>query len=57
MKLSVQISGAEVLSSAIRRVMQESEWNDTVSEDYKRGFNDFAEALLKVCDFWEDDRR
>lgn len=57
MKISVNVSGAEVLSSAIRRVRQEAEWKDTVSDDYKQGFNDFAEALLKILERLEDDGR
>lgn len=55
MKLSVNVSGAEVLSSAIRRTFEEGEWNNSENEDYKQGAKDFAEALLKVLSFWDDD--
>lgn len=57
MKLSVKVSGAEVLSSAIRRTFEEGEWKAGVSEDYKQGAKDFADALLKVLGCLDDDGR
>ena len=47
---SIQISGINVVTEAIKRFMNEAEFEETVSEEYKKGFYDFGNAVINTLE-------
>lgn len=48
--MEIKLDCAEVTRIAVQRIMNEGEWKDDVSEEYKNGFYDFGNAVLKFLD-------
>lgn len=48
--LEIKLDGAEVTKKVVQRIIDEVEWEDCVTEEYKRGFYEFGNALLKYLD-------
>ena len=49
-KVPINLDCAEVTRIAVQRIMNEREWKDDVSEEYKNGFYEFGNAVLKFLD-------
>lgn len=49
-KVPIKLDCAEVTRIAVQRIMNEVEWKDDVSEEYKNGFYEFGNAVLKFLD-------
>lgn len=48
MELKVNINGNELVIDVIKKVMEEGEFEEGVTEDYKQGFYDFGNAVIKA---------
>ena len=48
--LEIKFDSAEVTRKAVQRIIDEADWNDDVSEEYKNGFYDFGNAVLNFLD-------
>lgn len=48
--LEIKVDSAEVTRKAVQRIIDEAEWKDDVSEEYKNGFYEFGNAALKFLD-------
>lgn len=48
--LEIKVDSAEVTRKAVQRIIDEADWNDDVSEEYKNGFYEFGNAVLKFLD-------
>ena len=48
--LEIKVDSAEVTRKAVQRIIDEADWNDDVSEEYKNGFYQFGNAVLKFLD-------
>ena len=49
-KVPIKLDCAEVTRKAVQRIIDEADWNDDVSEEYKNGFYEFGNAVLKFLD-------
>ena len=49
-KIPIKLDCAEVTRIAVQRIMNEREWKDDVSDEYKNGFYEFGNAVLKFLD-------
>ena len=47
---SIQISGINVVAEAIKQFMNETEFEETVSEEYKKGYYDFGNAVINTLE-------
>ena len=50
MELKITVDAIEVVKDAAQRLMDEAEWKDNVSDEYKRGFYDFGNAIIAVLE-------
>lgn len=50
MEIPIKLDCAEVTIIAVQRIMNERKWKDDVSEEYKNGFYEFGNAVLKFLD-------
>ena len=48
--LEIKVDSAEITRKAIERIINEWEFKDDVSEEYKAGFYEFGNAVLKFLD-------
>lgn len=48
--LEIKVDSAEVTRKAVQRIIDEADWNDDVSEEYKNRFYEFGNAVLKFLD-------
>lgn len=48
MKLPIALNGLEVTKKAIAGFMKNAEFKEDVTEEYKRGFYDFGNAVLEA---------
>lgn len=48
--LEFKLDSVEVTKKVVQRIIDEVEWEDWVTEEYKRGFYEFGNALLKYLD-------
>lgn len=48
MELKVNINGNEIVLNVIKKIMKEAEFAKEVTEDYKKGFYDFGNAVINV---------
>lgn len=48
--LEIKLDSAEVTKKVVQRIIDEVEWEDWVTEEYKRGFYAFGNSLLKYLD-------
>ena len=48
--LEIKLDSVEVTKKVVQRIIDEVEWEDWVTEEYKRGFYEFGNALLKYLD-------
>ena len=54
---SIQINGINFVADVIKRIMNEAEFKETVSEEYKKGFYDFGNAVINVLEKAKKERR
>lgn len=48
--LEIKLDSVEVTKKVVKRIVDEFEWEDWVTEEYKRGFYEFGNFLLKYLD-------
>ena len=48
MKIPIALNGLEVTKKAIADFMENVEFKDNVTEEYKRGFYDFGNAVIET---------
>ena len=44
----IVIEGIEIIANAIQKIMDEAEFKETVSEEYKQGFYDFGNSVVSA---------
>lgn len=49
-KLPVVVNGIEFTRDLVQKFMNDIEFGDSVPEEYKKGFYDFGNALVKTLD-------
>ena len=48
--LEIKLDSVEVTKKVVQTIIDEFEWEDLATEEYKRGFYEFGNALLKYLD-------
>lgn len=48
--LEIKLDSVEVTKKVVQRIIDEFEWEDWATEEYKRGFYEFGNSLLKYLD-------
>ena len=48
--LELKLDSVEVTKKVVQTIIDEFEWEDLATEEYKRGFYEFGNALLKYLD-------
>ena len=46
----IKLDSVEVTKKAVQRIIKEFEWESDVTEEYKSGFYEFGNAVLKFLD-------
>ena len=54
LKIPIRIDGLEIAINAIKGVLEEGEFKEDVSDDYKNGFYDFANAAINALEKLKD---
>ena len=54
---SIQINGINFVAEVIERFMNEAEFKETVSKEYRKGFYDFGNAVINVLEKARNERR
>ena len=49
----ITINGVDKVKEIVKRVMDEAEFKETVSEEYKNGFYDFGNAVIHMLEATE----
>ncbi len=51
--MNVTMTGMQLVKGVIKQIAEEVEFTDAVSEDYKKGFNDYGTVLLAALERME----
>ena len=54
----IKLDSVEVTKKVVKRMIDEVKWEDWVTDEYKRGFYEFGNALLKYLDkYCEEEKK
>lgn len=56
MELKMQLNGVKILKETIQKFIDEWEFKENVSEEYKNGFYNFGYAVINMLSKIDDER-
>lgn len=54
---AIKVDSAEITKKAVQRIIDEAEWEEDVTQEYKRGFYEFGNAVLKYLDKYVEEEK